>query len=71
MRHRTLLPALLFVGACASEVEWSKPGVDAQQIERDKAACTRQIPRVGAGGTTFRINVVEPKCMQALGYTQR
>ena len=73
MRTKMLLPALLGLAACASQVEWSKPGVSAEQLEKDKLACTKEIPKAGGSAsapTTSRIRVVEPKCMEALGYTK-
>lgn len=68
------MSALVLLGACASNVEWSKPGVDAAQLERDKASCTKEIPKASGSSsapTTYRINVVEPKCMEALGYIKQ
>lgn len=70
-----VLLALLCLGACAKEVVWSKPGVTAEQLEKDKTACTREVPKAGGGGsgsapTTYRIRQLQPKCMEGLGYTK-
>lgn len=73
MRYTMVLLALLGLVACASKVEWTKPGVTAEQLEKDKASCTKEVPRAGAAGstpTTYRAKQLQPKCMEALGYTR-
>lgn len=74
MRYAMVLLALLGLAACASKVNWTKPGVSEEQLEKDKLACTKEIPKAGGGGsttpTTYRIKVIEPKCMESLGYTK-
>ncbi len=75
MLYRIALLALLGLAACASKVEWTKPGASAEQVEKDKLACTKELPKAAGGGagstpTTYRIKVIEPKCMESLGYSK-
>ena len=75
MRYAIILLVLLCLGACAREVVWSKPGVTAAQLEKDKAACTVEVPKAAGGGTgsaptTYRIKQLQPRCMEGLGYTR-
>ncbi|MDJ0944587.1 MAG: hypothetical protein QNJ30_14070 [Kiloniellales bacterium] len=75
MRYVVVVLALLCLGACAKEVVWSKPGVTAEQLEKDKAACTKEVPKAAGGGTgsaptTYRLKQIQPKCMEGLGYTR-
>ena len=75
MRYAMLLLALLGFGACASDVKWTKPGASPEQVEKDKASCTKEVPKASASGsggvpTTYRMKQLQPKCMEALGYTR-
>ncbi len=75
MRYILVLLALLGLVACASKVNWTKPGVTAEQLEKDKASCTKEVPKAAGGGagstpTTYRVQQLQPKCMEALGYTR-
>ncbi len=75
MRYAMGLLALIVLGACAKEVVWTKPGVTAAQLEKDKESCTREVPRAGSAGTggaptTYRVRQLQPRCMEALGYTR-
>ena len=70
MQFTILSVVMLLLCACASGTEWSNPDVSSEQLERDTASCTRQVVRRGSG-TTFRENVIDPACMEALGYTRQ
>ena len=75
MRYVMFLLAVVSLGACAKEVVWNKPGVTAAQLEKDKESCTQEVPRAGAAGgggapTTYRVRQLQPRCMEALGYTR-
>ncbi len=63
-----VLATLLWIGGCASELSWTKAGVSAEQLESDKARCTVEEIRGSRRTGAYRVKVVKPDCMEALGY---
>ena len=76
---RTLLPTLtltgtLFLGACASHMAWTKPGVTQTEWTQDQYACERDTRMSAAsfGNTYGRMSAAQRfynKCLQAKGYS--
>ena len=61
--------AVFLLAGCAPK-QWTKEGASAEQVEQDKARCTREFLTPGAGGAV-RNKGVEPACMEKLGYVKR